>query len=353
MSPLPSPVSSLLHCMANTTKLKPHPAPSISQRAPTSPVILLKRKEPPGSTENEQTRFSPSSVLPTGTTDTQRGEYEKCCITCEVCGTGTGFRDEETSGFASKHWEACSMPGQSSTDPVIYTSESTADALAHPLTNRRREKRTEEKRIDYLRADPYVAQFEAYRVLCVSCDKWIRLRPNSTYCSTPWDAHIKSCLAKKVKNVYAVEERNTLILPEPISAPPLTDLMALISPGLSFCGVQIPLPHSVTRHAVSPKPVPIFAHSNSAQLRNHASDNPSFHDYNPSNYAPTHESRRRTLRADSLISEVEPNRVFCSLCQKWVQPRQDSPYCAYPWLRHCGECLARQYVSLSPFIPPC
>jgi hypothetical protein len=63
---------------------------------------------------------------------------------------------------------------------------------------RRRAKRTEEERIEYLRSDPYVAQFEAYKVLCKSCDKWIRLRPNSTYCSIPWDAHRKSCLAKKV-----------------------------------------------------------------------------------------------------------------------------------------------------------
>ena len=91
-----------------------------------------------------------------------------------------------------------SAPGQTSNEPVIYTPESTAEALAHPPAKRRRAKRTEEERIDYLRADPYVAQFEAYRVLCASCDKWIRLRPNSTYCSIPWDAHRKSCLAKKV-----------------------------------------------------------------------------------------------------------------------------------------------------------
>jgi hypothetical protein len=33
-------------------------------------------------------------------------------------------------------------------------------------------------------------------VLCGSCNKWIRLRPNSTYCSIPWESHRKSCLAK-------------------------------------------------------------------------------------------------------------------------------------------------------------
>ena len=62
---------------------------------------------------------------------------------------------------------------------------------------KRRPKRSEEERINFFKTDPYVAQFEAYRVLCAGCDKWIRLRSNSSYCSIPWEAHRKSCLAKK------------------------------------------------------------------------------------------------------------------------------------------------------------
>ena len=82
-------------------------------------------------------------------------------------------------------------------EPVLYTPEAPSEVPV-PKTKRRRAKRTEGERIEYLRSDPYVAQFEAYRVLCGSCNKWIRLRPNSTYCSIPWDAHRKSCLAKKM-----------------------------------------------------------------------------------------------------------------------------------------------------------
>lgn len=74
----------------------------------------------------------------------------------------------------------------------------------------------------------------------------------------------------------------------------------------------------------------------------------SFKDLTPTSFPPIHESRRRnaeqraaTLRADTLVGEVEPNRVFCTLCKKWVQLRQDSSYCAYPWLQHRGKCLAR------------
>lgn len=75
----------------------------------------------------------------------------------------------------------------------------------------------------------------------------------------------------------------------------------------------------------------------------------SFKDLNPTNFPPTQESRRRNaeqraaaLRADTLITQVEPNRVFCSLCKKWVQLRQDSSYCAYPWMQHRGKCVKRQ-----------
>src|ERR1700722_18948604 len=79
-----------------------------------------------------------------------------------------------------------------------YLPDIPYEARAPSPPKRRRAKRTEAERIHYLRSDPYVAQFEAFRVLCASCHKWIRLRPNSTYCSIPWDAHRKSCLSKKL-----------------------------------------------------------------------------------------------------------------------------------------------------------
>ena len=88
------------------------------------------------------------------------------------------------------------------TDPVILTSEKAVKAPSHPVPKPRRVQRTEDERIEYLRAHPYVAKFEAYRVLCALCGKWIKLRRNSTYCSIPWDAHHKSCSAKKMC-VYA------------------------------------------------------------------------------------------------------------------------------------------------------
>jgi hypothetical protein len=57
------------------------------------------------------------------------------------------------------------------------------------------------------------------------------------------------------------------------------------------------------------------------------------------------EQRAAQLRADPLLAQVEPHRVFCALCRKWVQLRQDSTFCAYPWQQHRSKCVVRQSVT--------
>ncbi|KXN83521.1 hypothetical protein AN958_01345 [Leucoagaricus sp. SymC.cos] len=288
--------------------------------------------------------LSPSPEPAQKPKDPPPAEYESGRVLCTHCGDSVSIRDDSNE-FTTEHWDAhrqaCPQAPSADRDAVIYTPESTAEALAHPPAKRRRAKRTEEERIQYLRSDPYVAQFEAYRVLCASCHKWIRLRPNSTYCSIPWDAHRKSCLAKKVnsKNVYALEERNNLFGKDPdvrkfdaervlcnlcdkwIDVPSADHLQAVQKWLQHRADCQKPSP---PKPKVEPPPPPSRPHP------------------------PTHESRRRnaeqraaTLRADKFIGEVEPNRVFCLLCRKWVQLRQDSSYCAYPWIQHRSKCEKR------------
>ncbi|KIM39412.1 hypothetical protein M413DRAFT_190785 [Hebeloma cylindrosporum] len=398
-------------------------SPRSSSSTPTTvgsplPPNQLKRKEHPDDADAKAAPAFQGNPIPSGS-NARPDEYESGCVVCGACGATVSIRDEETNKFTVKQWDAhrllCPSAAQPAVEAVIYTPDNpTAETLAHPPSKRRRAKRTEEERIEYLRADPYVGQFEAYRVLCASCDKWIRLRPNSTYCSIPWDAHRKSCLAKKInnKNVYALEERNNLFSKDPnvrkfdperllcnmcdkwLSVPPDDHLQAVQkwiqhrascqrTPGTSLnlmsqhtlesqqtpsddaqavtmVGSTIPRRESISSTSpTSPRAAQSQAHPPSQATPGPSSAHPprfpmvmgspsSFHDLNPSNYAPAHESRRRnaeqraaTLRADRLIGEVEPNRVFCSLCQKWVQLRQDSSYCAYPWLQHRGKCLAR------------
>ncbi|KAJ7149962.1 hypothetical protein C8R46DRAFT_1008875 [Mycena filopes] len=352
-------------------------------------------------TDHKPIVLPPGATLPPGV-----GEYEAGRVICEVCGNGVSFRDDEAGGgFTLRHWEAHrSSWFVANLHPVqiAYTSHHGSQQTEQPPAKRRRAKRTEEERIEYLRADAHVAQFEAYRVLCASCDKWIRLRPNSTYCSIPWDAHRKSCLAKKsnAKNVYALEERNAMFTKDPdvrkfdserilcgmcdkwLSTPTDDHLGAVqvwVQHRAACQKTVSALKNVILRTSIfivpSRTPAPRHAHPNLAQQQQHPHSAPpsTAHpshtrsgpngipthlplpdaphlllDLSPANYAAPHESRRRnaeqraaTLRADVLIREVEPNRVFCSLCTKWVQLRQDSSYCAYPWLQHRGKCLAR------------
>jgi hypothetical protein len=131
-------------------------------------------------------------------------------------------------------------------------------------------------------------------------------------------------LATKVENVHPRHEsRSRTLVAAPFTRPPISGQQ---------CPAGIAPPHSQSLHN-SPR----------SQLLLKMAQDPT-----PTSFSPSQDARRRNaeqraymLRADPLITEVEPGRVFCSLCQKWVQLRQDSSYCAYPWLQHRGKCLAR------------
>ncbi|KAJ7234617.1 hypothetical protein B0H12DRAFT_155486 [Mycena haematopus] len=199
---------------------RPSPPTNLDNyEASTTANRFLKRQTPMASLE-PYTPSSKSAMLPPGA-NISVGEYEAGRVICEVCGRGVLFRDDSGS-FTLKHWEAhrltCSphrpvqYPPQepSNYNQLAYTAPNAVSGpsssslqigtvYAHsPPIKRRRAKRTEEERIDYLRTDPHVAEFEPYRVLCAGCNKWIKLRPNSTYCSIPWDAHRRICLEKKM-----------------------------------------------------------------------------------------------------------------------------------------------------------
>ncbi|KAF7323537.1 hypothetical protein MKEN_00573600 [Mycena kentingensis (nom. inval.)] len=170
--------------------------------------------------------------------------------------------------------------------PRLPTSSTVHSTLPHSPWSRTgpRKKRTEPERIAYLRADRHVARFEPYRVLCGSCDKWIRLRSNSTYCSTPWDTHRKICLEKKAATVADSAHGQPF--------PSLTSHRPIILPRTSRANVPL-------------KNAPPYS-------------------------AP-----------DVLIREVHPNRVFCLLCSNWINLRRQSSYCIYPWLQHRARCIAK------------
>ncbi|KAI0085744.1 hypothetical protein BDY19DRAFT_1018610 [Irpex rosettiformis] len=380
--------------------------PTFRAASPQTSTIPQKRKSaqedrPPRS------RTTPSSPADSrASEESPHNEYQTGRVTCEHCGTTVSFRDDVTGKFTVKHWDSHRQDPSAShpitvTDPVMYTPETRGEPSV-PQIKRRRAKRTEEERIDYLRSDPYVAQFEAYRVLCASCDKWIRLRPNSTYCSIPWDAHRKSCLSKKAAKVTASDERSNLFSTDPqvrefesqrvrckicdswVSVAGEDNAQALqtwlahrsrclssrrtptsgvVHPSASTSkaasipsvnSVPPPSKHLLAMVSSSTLPTPQIRPSVSRNTTERSTPStstfsPTFKDLTPSNFIPSQESRRRNaeqraanLRSDPYVSQVEPNRVFCSVCKKWVQLRQDSSYCAYPWTQHKDKCLKRQ-----------
>ncbi|KAF8268837.1 hypothetical protein EI94DRAFT_1095948 [Lactarius quietus] len=347
-------------------------------------------------------------------------DFESGRVTCEDCGESVSYRDERSGAFTTKHWDTHKLgcPAHSSAPPALEPAQtrpkpsgpSPESISAGPPSKRRRAKRSEEERIQYLRSDPYVAQFEPYRVRCASCDKWIRLRPNSTYCSIPWDAHRKSCLARNAtkdpaRSYVAADtevrkkdgERvlckacNTWIsvgsegqaaqawsqhraqckeASPAAAAPPPPAPVASAATAPALPSVPPPPQHQLALVSALPPPAARAVKdkdndvemeiakdgppspSASSPLPPLSASAPHLSDTASSAPGPSagtgSESRRRNaeqraahLRADPLLAHVEPHRVFCALCRKWVQLRQDSSFCAYPWQQHRSKCVIR------------
>ncbi|TRM56116.1 hypothetical protein BD626DRAFT_520872 [Schizophyllum amplum] len=408
-----------------------HDVAAVLKRSSSPELNSLKRKEPPSG--DEQDRQSPMSRRRDTSAEASRASEHvdtRTSAPCSRCGNRVSLRNTETGELSMTAWDAhraaCrgpSPPPAATATIAYYAPDASPHSLSHPPAKRRRAKRTEEERIAYLRNDRYVAQFEAYRVLCGSCNKWIRLRPNSTYCSIPWDAHRKSCLAKKInKNSHLLEERNgtfskdsdirkfdcervlcavcddwvsvspddharaiqqwithrTACRGQPPSvvalakaatacnsAPVESNVMAPMRRLSSPVERTLPPPGALLNAAPPPRAIapahplagppalttpgaPTASPSTSPLTTSVALAGSGGYPSTQVHQAPPVDARKRNaeqrrahLLSDELVVSVEPSRAFCRLCQKWVQLRQDSTYCAYPWTQHRGKCLAR------------
>jgi hypothetical protein len=85
-------------------------------------------------------------------------------------------------------------PHQTNHSLMTHTPQSAAQFLP---TKTRRPRSTEKERINQLRADPYVAQYEASRVLCALCNQWVKLKLHSKYHLARWEEHRKICSVPK------------------------------------------------------------------------------------------------------------------------------------------------------------
>lgn len=305
----------------------------------------------------------------------REGEYESGRVICEVCEEGVSIRDEETGGFSISKWTAhrksCasthaagppegSASSQSREPTPLPSPTSVSTSTVQTQRKKRRPKRSEEERINFFRTDPYVAQFEAYRVLCAGCDKWIRLRSNSSYCSIPWEAHRKSCLAKKgaQKPVLKVETDRRLC--ENCDSWVVLDKdereaeTQWARHKLDCARTALVSSHVTTKRHKTDSPTSEYDRASSHRSRERIElpplsaisgiTSPSIFT-TPSHALPTDdtlrlspEQRAKALRMDPYLEEVEPLRVFCKLCQHWIPLRKDVPYYTPAWQQHRSKC---------------
>lgn len=55
----------------------------------------------------------------------------------------------------------------------------------------------------------------------------------------------------------------------------------------------------------------------------------------------TESERVKLLVSDPNATTVEPHRVLCAVCGRWIQLRKNSTYCTAPWIQHVGKCVKR------------
>ena len=194
-------------------------------------------------------------------------------------------------------------------------------------------------------------KFDTERILCHICDRWLHV-PSTNHAEAlrQWTSHRTAC-------------QNLLAIPSPPQRDQLPAQCAnsqiVFTPPCSnfffFSPPRTVLPRSEQKLALTARATPSVPGPSLSTVRptndtpQNASSSSFKKDLNLNNFPASQETRRQSaeqravaLRSDPLLQQVEHNRVFCKLCQKWVQLRQDSSYCAYPWLQHRSKCLIRK-----------
>jgi hypothetical protein len=175
-------------------------------------------------------------------------------------------------------------------------------------------------------------------VLCNACESWIIVKVDDhRQAIIQWNQHKSACSRSGSRCPRPSEPVNV----ESPRCPSFHVLSCpntyLFGPSKLRSGLDRVLPSSKGQLAyVSPPNVPCVPESSSSATSLTPSTN--LNDVRRRNA----EQRAATLQKDPLIGQVEPLRVFCVLCQKWIHLRKDLPYCSYPWSQHKSKCVRRQ-----------
>ncbi|KIY51840.1 hypothetical protein FISHEDRAFT_70339 [Fistulina hepatica ATCC 64428] len=178
-------------------------------------------------------------------------------------------------------------------DDDVSVTESCLTNGESSFTGSTRIRRTEAERIQYFTNEPECAELTPHRVLCTRCRNYVNLRKTQTYAVRPWEAHRTRCDQKprvSEEEAVAAAAANT-------SADPAA---------------------------------------------------PSESEYSIRSGRKTEEERKAILEGDSRAETVEPSRVLCRKCQRWIVLSYSSSYNLNNWNRHqssCGDAVPSSRVT--------
>ncbi|KAF8529831.1 hypothetical protein JB92DRAFT_614830 [Gautieria morchelliformis] len=339
------------------------------------PATLTSGGQPVLGPENDQ----PSSILAVARADSSSLETTQASL--------SQVKQVPNPGSApSPNIERASVSDESPSKDELHATESGSGIANFPVGNhvkelssqavrwdappkQRRPNRTEAERIQEFHADPHVAEVEPYRVRCALCNKWIKLRNNSRYCSIPWKCHRDGCT--RMHGIPNNEPNRSLAVParssqdihvhsgtatdviststscqpstldsSPAGSPAATNTrLPKVDPSVPPASVHPSLQLHTTNHLVTPTQsisLTLSSGSSGSGTSNAASGGPRRARLRDA------ELRRATLEADPHTEIVEPDRILCSICKKWVKLRPNSTYCSAPWYSHTQRCISRK-----------
>ncbi|KAI5121436.1 hypothetical protein M0805_006197 [Coniferiporia weirii] len=232
----------------------------------------------------------------------------------------SGVKLEEKEAGSSTPVETAPVLSPQVTAPSKLQSTAKAKDESTPLERR-----------DELMRDGRCERIEPHRVVCKLCSRQIGLHTKKDYSLANWYKHVASC-SSKIANAKpakaAVKTPLTALgilrpaksVPEPISAVPAPS---------DTIDLTLPMEPATNKQEASS----IYT---ATQIKNA-------------------EERRLKLLADPRVDGVEPNRVHCKLCQRWMKLSNDMEYAPYNWYKHIQRCEGRtrihdQGTSASPII---
>ncbi|KIJ34874.1 hypothetical protein M422DRAFT_34948 [Sphaerobolus stellatus SS14] len=204
--------------------------------------------------------------------------------------------------------------GQSPSGTLSGSDEESEVEVITPF-QRKKVQANEAERYAIFAKDAQIAQIEEYRVLCAICRTWVQLRKDRPYCPLSWTAHKLECRRRKPTTKPATQTKKQR----------REHTAASVTPNTSHA--HYPPPPSTTSN---------HSHSNASTPALTAS-----HITTPVQIRRTEEQRIFLLQTDPDAKEIEPHRVLCAICDRWIQLRKNSTYCTAPWVQHVKKCAAK------------